>query len=123
MTQQVETRTEVQKASDTAERLAEHCPRALPWYRLWQADLAALRLAKENVAAIEDARAERLVVEHANAERSASLWYLSVLMAAELLTSKALSAHDAPVAVVERLTERRLRLCELAEEVGHGVEP
>lgn len=114
---------EVLGPKTTAESLSEHCPRALPWYRLWQTDLDALRIAKENVVAIEDARAERLVIEHADAELTASLWYLSELMAAEVKTTNALAAHDVPAEAHQRLIERRRRLCELIAEASHGVDP
>lgn len=108
---------------DTPSWLAEHCPRAVRWHRLWLADREALRIAREAVDALTDTRAERLLLEHSSAERTASLWYLSELLTAECHATLALDAHDVRPATVERLTARRIRLCQLIDEVVKASAP
>ena len=104
--------------------LAGECPRALRWYRLWLVDRSALRLVREaaDSLGLSEARANRLVEEHASAERSASLWYLSELMACRARTELALEAHDVRVSTVERLTARLARIDELSSEVSRATE-
>lgn len=108
---------------DTPSWLAEHCPRAVNWYRLWLADREALRIVREAVAALSDERAERLLLEHVTAERTASLWYLSELLTARARAKLAIEAHDVRPATVERLTARLARLEELSDEVTKATEP
>jgi hypothetical protein len=125
MTQQVApaSKAEVPNPKDTISWLVEHCPRAEPWYRLWQADRESLRLAMEATASSGEVMAKTLRKEHTEAERSASLWYLSELIAAETRAELALRAHDVRPDVVARVEERRLRLRELADEVVKATEP
>lgn len=107
---------------DTPSWLHDHLPSAERWWRLWLADLEALRLAREACVTLPASRGDRLLAEHEAAERTASLYYLSELMAAEIHATSALAAHDVRPSVAERVRARRARISELISEVQRVTE-
>jgi hypothetical protein len=110
-------------SDDTPSWLHDHLPSAERWWRLWLADREALRLAREACDTLPASRGDRLLTEHQAAERTASLYYLSELIAAEVHATKALAAHDVRPAVAERVKARKARLSELINEVLAATEP
>lgn len=113
---------------DTPTWLREHLPAAEPWWRLWQADLAALKIASEIARTLPDenggpsARADNLLLAHGDAERVSSLGYLAELYAAISHAGQALEAHDAGADRVLALVARRERLAELISEAIRATE-
>jgi hypothetical protein len=110
-------------SDDTPTWLHDHLPSAERWWRLWLADREALRLAREACATLPASRGDRLLGEHEASERSASLYYLSELIAAEVHATKALAAHDVRPAIAERVRARKARISELIAEVLAATAP
>ena len=110
-------------SDDTPSWLHDHLPSAERWWRLWLADRESLRLAREACDTLPANRGDRLLGEHVAAERTASLYYMSELIAAEAHANSALAAHDVRPAVVERVKARKARLSELIDEVLAATEP
>jgi excisionase family DNA binding protein len=108
---------------DTPAWLHDHLPSAERWWRLWLADREALRLAREACDTLPASRGDRLLTEHEASERTASLYYLSELMAASDHAASALDAHDVRPAIVERVKARKARISELISEVLAATEP
>jgi hypothetical protein len=102
---------------DTPKWLHDHLPSAERWWKLWRADLEALRLAREACDTLPASRGEHLLAEHVAAERTASLYYLSELMVASDHATSALAAHDVRPDVRSRVKARKARLGDLIAEV------
>lgn len=108
---------------DTPTWLREHLPAAEPWWRLWQADLAALKLASQIAKTLPETRSDNLLLAHGDAERTSSLGYLAELYAAISHAGRALEAHDAGADRVLALVARRERLSWLLNEALRETKP